>query len=603
LKTELWSAAASAVSTPRQAQAPHRSNTLGAAACRALSGALALDEPRLSLSAALAARSETHLAFQTRRAEAFAGGTGAQSGQDNSWPEEEKRYSHMSPGEFYLGERLTDPGELQAPRAPRGSGYSYPSYEGGLRPTLAEVLNGSAPAHARRDSGLPAAAFAGADVAPALTRRERIRALERGLLEHDEEHLRTIADGTFPLLGPGGNPLQPVPPVEPHDTKLSLPRRLRLLSHKRASKQGARTVLLSSELMNREVRDRPLVDTDPVREAAGREVASLVAVSPRAVTVPLSPAVGSGVRGLQDGEPCRGFGALKVHETEVLLQEAEALILEAPSEERWSSLASQLCARAYEVEPPDVLRMVRVVGAAAARLGVKTPGRKELLRAADHLLQTLTARLQGADLELVIEVLEVMGDTHVGSQVYLDMVMALALACHHRDCRALTAAAALRLATALGRVAASALRLRPKGVGGPGASTNAKVLEATQQRIAGGLADCNDEDLARLDGYYLARFCGEAERHAIVSRMAELEIGFRERTKQYLPLMVRLQESFQRELPDCFRWSLPRGARDWLERLKLEGLRESAPWSVGEPDLLSSARARLCLLRADTVAP
>lgn len=508
------------------------------------------------------------------------------------------RYSHCPPEEFYLGKCRLEPAEVEAPRPPQGSGYNYPSYEGGRPPTLAERFGGPA-ARAAGDVGGPAATSPAAEIDAVGSRQERIEALERGLLSHDEERLRRIAAGTFPLLGPGGNPLLPVPPLEPHDTRLGLPHRLRVLSHNRASKQAMRNVLLASEIMNREARDQPWTETDPMKQVTGKEVNVALVPSLR----PVPPAGRSAAPSSHpSSEPRRDFGSLKVRETETLLQEAEALIMEAPNEDRWSSLASQLCARAYDVDPPDVLRMVRVIGAAAARLGDKTRGRKELLRAADHLIQSLTARMQDADLNLVIEVLETMGDAGAGSQVYLDMIMALALACHHRDCQAMSPVIALRLATALGRLATSVLRLRPRGVGGPGASTNAKVMEALQQRISGGLHDCSEEDLARLDSYYIARLCGEVERRAIISRMAELDIGFRDRTKQYLPLMVRLQEALQRELPDCFRWSLPRGARDWLERLKLRGLQESAPWLLAEQDFFSSARAKLRSSRADEAA-
>lgn len=611
LKTDFWnSAVAVAPATPRRERASQWATTPRATASRILSAALVGQEPSPSLADSLDARRETHHAFQVKRAQVLAQGRTSNLGQDTWAPSEtlasklefeDKRYSNCSPKEFYLGERESNAEE--APRPPQGAGYSYPSYEGGRRPTLAERFGGSTPAGLAGGAGHLAAATSSGEVGPAAgTRQERIEALERGLLEHDEDRLRTIAAGTFPLLGPGGDPLLPVPPVEPHDTRLGLPHRLRVLSHNRASKQAMRNILLASEIMNREARDRPFADMDLVRHAAGREASPRAAPALRPVA-PAAPSSSSGAHvGRPDGRPCRDFGELKMRETEALLQEAECLILEAPNEDRWSSLASQLCARAYEVDPPDVLRMVRVIGAAGARCGVKTRGRKELLRAADHLIQSLTARMQDATLDLIIEVLETMGDTGVGSQVYLDMIMALALACHHRDCQAVSAVVALRLATALGRLATSSLRLRPRGIGGPGASTNAKVMEVLQQRIYGGLNDCSEEDLARLDSYYIARLSGEAERHAIVSRMAELDIGFRERTKQYLPLMVRLQESLHRELPDCFRWSLSRGARNWLERLKLQGLKESAPWSLGDTDMFSSARAKLRTCRVDDEA-
>merc|ERR1712217_479595 len=119
----------------------------------------------------------------------------------------------------------------------------------------------------------------------------------------------------------------------------------------------------------------------------------------------------------------------------------------------------------------------------------------ELLRAADQLVQSLTGRLQNASLEILIDVVETMADVGVGTQVFMDMIMALILARHHQDCQALSPHVALSLASALGHVATSSVRLRPRGVGGPSASTNARVMEVLQQRIATQVANCSVENL------------------------------------------------------------------------------------------------------------
>lgn len=619
LKTEFWSAAARRPATPRQwahRQLPASRST----AARTLGAALVSEDLPLSLTAALEARAETHLAFELRRALEGTPQGGMSSKLHDTVPTletpkcqpefEEKRYSHCSPEEFYLGRLMQRPIEVEAPRPPQGSGYSYPSYDGNQRPLLTERF--TVPSSERGASGAGETsrcenAQGPYDSASRLSRTQRIEALERGLLAHDEERLRTIAAGTTPLRGPGGEPLLPVPPLDPHQCRLALPQRLRVLSHNRASKQAMKDLLMAAEVVGREARDRPWAATDPMARAAGLDeaVAGTAAPTPRP-GLPAAPSSPS-TRGAR---PPRDLGALGLRDAEALLREAEGLLLGAAGDDQWSRIASQLCVKSYEVEPIDVLRMVRVIGAAAARCKDKTRGKKELLQAADHLVQSLTARLQDADLEFVVEVVETMGDVGVGTQAYLDMIMAFVLACHHRDCQALSPAVALRLATALGRLAVCSLRLRPRGVGGPSASTNARVMEVLQRRIAERLKDCGEEDLARLDSHYIARLCGDAERHAIVSRFSELDIGFRERTKQYLPLAVRLQETIQRELPDSFRWSLPRKAREYLERLRVQGIRVTAPWSLGETstespahqalgeDIFSPARLKLQSLRA-----
>merc|ERR1719401_379640 len=175
--------------------------------------------------------------------------------------------------------------------------------------------------------------------------------------------------------------------------------------------------------------------------------------------------------------------------------------------------------------------------------------------------------------------------------------MALILAQHHRDCQALGPSVAIRLASALGRVAApGGIRLRPRGVGRPSTSVNLKCMDALQERILRSLDSCRAEDLARLDEYYVTRLCSQDATRAIIVRMANAEIGFREATKQHQPLMVQLAASVLRELPEGFRWGLPRIARDYLEELRVLGLKDTAPWAL---DPVGAARARLQALRAE----
>merc|ERR1712217_336392 len=114
------------------------------------------------------------------------------------------------------------------------------------------------------------------------------------------------------------------------------------------------------------------------------------------------------------------------------------------------------------------------------------------------------------------------------------MLMALFLARHHRDCQVLSPAIVLRLSAALGRVASSTLRLRPRGIGGPSTSVNMKVMEVLQQRIITRIDEYNAEQLAHLDDYYITRLCDVIAQRAILTRMADLGIGLREITKHYL---------------------------------------------------------------------
>lgn len=377
----------------------------------------------------------------------------------------------------------------------------------------------------------------------------------------------------------------PVPPVEAKgEGRLHLHKRLHLLSMHRSSKDGLRDVLIGSEILGMDASDRP---------PSPSMIVKLGAASRRGL-VPSSPMTSRNKGAV--GGPGSAL-VMSIRDTESLVREAEVLLQRGASEDQWSRMAAQLTARAYDVEAPEVLRMVRAIGIAAQGGSTRTAsGKKELLRAADHIIQSLTPRLHSASLELLIQVLETMSSARVGSQAYLDMLMAILLGRHHRDCQALAPAIAVRIATALGRLAApDGLRLRPKGVGGPSTAVNMKFMEALQKRVVDGLESCGAEDLARLDDYYLTRLCSDPAAHAILTRMGELEIGLHDVTKDHLPMMIKMQESVQRELPDTFRWSLARPVRDYLEQLRLLGLRASAPWAVG--DLFAPARSKLHELR------
>jgi len=463
----------------------------------------------------------------------------------------------------------------EAQRPPRGCAYIYPGH-GGARPFLKDLLGqhrgtwdirrstqdnpvGKHTLNASCPTSKPIGEESSVDP---MTRRERIEALEQGMERHDEERLGILARGTAPLLGVHGQPVLPVPPAEPaKESRLDRSNFKDLRRNMQNAEADLRTSMKAAEIMGSDAKDRYEYELPPPRSAR----------QPRPVA---AASKATNARSLAELRRCTAGELL--HEADVLLQSGA-------SDDQWARLASQLCAKAYEAEPKDVLRMVRALGAAACKLGVGkgSVAKQELLQAADHLVQSLTAQLHGVEIDILVEVVETMSDARVGCQSYLDMILALLLARHHRDCQILSASISLRLASALGRLATT-LRLRPKGVGGASTFTNCKLMEALERRIAARLEECVPGELAGLDEYYLTRLCGETERRAIVERMADLELGFRGPTVQCLPMMATLQESIQRELGEGFAWSMPRHVRDYLERLKTHRLKEKTPWVLGQ---------------------
>ncbi|CAE8718639.1 unnamed protein product, partial [Polarella glacialis] len=331
-------------------------------------------------------------------------------------------------------------GDCQAAVAPAwttGAWGSPPATAPGtaIGPQAKEVLRPSTAAPSLEEGfALRSAAFDKA-LAASAERRGRIESLEQGLLDFDEEKLAHLGFGTSPLLGDLGEPVLPVPPLAQHESRLPLQQRLRALSANKSAKQTLRNSMIAASILGDEVADRPL-------QASARGVLE----SQRAREAPRERAA-----------TFLGFdhfdhAALKHRSTEELLRQVEGL--KGGTEDQAARVASQLCARAYDAEPADVLRMVRAVSAAAAGADRRTQiGQKELTRAADHLLQSLTGRIQDAEIDTIVEVVETMSDALVGTQVFLDMIMALILARHRRDHLVPSAATALRLASALGTVA------------------------------------------------------------------------------------------------------------------------------------------------------
>lgn len=407
---------------------------------------------------------------------------------------------------------------------------------------------------------------------PRMPREERIRNLEADMLLHDGENLFRIAKGTAPLLDRHGAPQLPIPPLDyaaPPPRGVSRGRGA--AQDKQDAERRLRTLVGARQLLGVDAQRR---QGTKAQAQAEKQLAQqqLGTAAPT-----LRVAAGPDKRRDPAAEEAKSF--------EDLLAEVEALRGgdAAGGADHRASVAAKCCAQAHSAEVPDILRLVRALAAVARHTGSKGAPpvkaaavvRKELLQAADHLLQGLTMRLRGASLETLLDVLDTMSDARIGTQVYLDMIMALVLACHHRDCRALSPAITLRLASSLGRV--GALRLRPGGAGGLNTIPNIKVMEELMKRVLDYIEEFKAEDLACLDVYFVTRLCGELESRAIVVRMAQLEIGLRDATKQYLPLMTRMQENLMRERGTAFSWSLPRFARQYLEQLKTLNLADP-PW-------------------------
>lgn len=447
-------------------------------------------------------------------------------------------------------------------RPPEGSAYMYPSCSW-PKSTLSEHFQKS---NRRWLANLEEDETLGVQDEYA-SRQERIDALDKALWKHDEDKLRRLAKGTAPMpdLDNEGRPFPPpVPPADWKDWKWRLKDARAEAAGENNRDYGqaprsAREVLAREDILGTESKLKAHLSARATLGASDSGDAKEQAAAARRADV-------------------QGLKSLKGYKE--LLSEAEGFSADPNSRapEYWTLLASQLCSHAYEAAEPDVLRMVRTVGAAARSL-FEERAKKELSELAEHLLGSLSSRLRDTSIDFLTEVAEAMTDARVGSQIYLDALMAHILARHHTDCQCLTMPRATRLASALSRLA-QILRLRPKGTGGQSTATNLRVMEALQKRLAERAAQADAEQIACLDGYFLVRLCSPEARKSILIRFAELEVGFRSQSTQYLPLALEMQDFLQRELGDAYRFLLPATARSYFERLQDTAAGKRAPWSL-----------------------
>jgi len=240
-----------------------------------------------------------------------------------------------------------------------------------------------------------------------LARRARMHELQRGMIDHDEERLAEVARGTSPLLGARGQAVLPVPPLDVDPLRMPLELRLRLAAGNKICKGFRRPWLMAVHSANEEARDWPL--RHAVLEAF-EDTRSFDAAHPR----PEGPL------------PRQEYADPRSFDLQDLLLRAEELIEAKAMEDQCMPVAWRFLAAAYDVTPPDVLKMLRHVKTFAMAHGFTAASRKELEQIADELLHSLTSRLQDASGDFLLEVMETMKQCEVGSTAFSDLVQLLA---------------------------------------------------------------------------------------------------------------------------------------------------------------------------------
>mmetsp|Transcript_38213 Transcript_38213/g.89686 ORF Transcript_38213/g.89686 Transcript_38213/m.89686 type:complete len:513 (+) Transcript_38213:66-1604(+) len=295
-------------------------------------------------------------------------------------------------------------------------------------------------------------------------RRERIHELQQSILDHDEERLAKLALGTFPLLGARNQSVLPVPPLG-ESLRMSLPQRLRFATANKIAKGSKRYELLESQVRANEASDVPLrhAATDALES-----VGSFDAVMPQGPgrIFPKPPYVLK--------RPC--------NTVQDILGKANELLTSNAAEDRWLPLAWRMTSAAYFAEPADVLHITRLLAQLARKKhGFTATTKTDLYQMANSTLHSLTHRLRDLSIELITEICETMGDMRVGSQSFLDSLLAQLRVLHHQDPEVLSERHSLRLCQALSRMQGV-----PKRLGKGGGRSGAERRDA--------LGACGDTD-------------------------------------------------------------------------------------------------------------
>lgn len=448
-------------------------------------------------------------------------------------------------------------------RQPEGSGYLYPTWRAGELVKISDRFCEGLKVENEDIGNTPSQPFC---------RSERIRMLEQGMRMHDTTRCLEIAEGTHPLQWPDGTRCLPVPPPEPREkNRLLLHHRLHLTSANQNRKQAIKDLLMATAIFGNDATDRP-----GALETA-EELGRLGSPRWRLQKQPM---------GSQEvGIPSRRMQLTLAVDASELLRTAEELLGKSSSEDRWCRLGAELGGKTYDLDIASVLRAVKLFSSVSSSGNFKVSIKQELLRVAGTMLHSVSARMSKEPLPVILDVVKTVAESRIGTQPLLDMLMSLALARHHRDCQVLGASECFQLAKSLGRIARiPGLRLRPQGLGGPQTSTNRKLLSILEERLSKYVPQCSVEQFLQLDAYYVSRICDYPFSRIVVTWMACLHFGMRESTQQHVRWATEFEETMRRELPESFRWSLNRGVRDYLERLRLLRLKKDAPWTLGEAE-------------------
>mmetsp|Transcript_41846 Transcript_41846/g.97441 ORF Transcript_41846/g.97441 Transcript_41846/m.97441 type:complete len:457 (-) Transcript_41846:31-1401(-) len=321
-------------------------------------------------------------------------------------------------------------------------------------------------------------------------RRERMHKLEQDILDHDEGRLAEVASGTFPLLGARGQPLLPVPPLPVETRRIALPQRLRLATSNKTAKGSKRYELMASHIWRDEASDVPLrTVAHEAMEGEGFDAA--------APWEPVPPF------------PKPAHELSRTYDTAAaLLKRAEELLVSNAAEDQWVPLTWRMASEAYTATLQEVLRIVRLLGhLARKRHGLSAATKKDMKLLANSTLNSLTHRLAEVTMEAAVEVLETMGAVHVGSQVFLNLLMTTLLAHHHRDSSVPSEAQSLRLSKALAQLQLNP-KLSPRGRGATDltdrlhrapALTNQKILKILSERLPDEVRIASPEEMATLE--------------------------------------------------------------------------------------------------------
>ncbi|CAK0802333.1 unnamed protein product [Prorocentrum cordatum] len=251
---------------------------------------------------------------------------------------------------------------------------------------------------------------------------------------------------------------------------------------------------------------------------------------------------------------------------QALLQELDGASRLGFEDPRWLSTCAALKGGAHMLTVGQLLRAVECLASAPRGAGgVGAAAANSACReAADALLACLAPQLGSLGVAAVVDALRLMASFGVAEQTYLDMLLSQLAVLGRRD-RAALAVSVVAAAGSIGSLHANGVSAK-KAASAAGSAANKRCVEFLAEEVVARLGEFREEQLAGVGAPFVVSFLDDTQRRAFLRRSAELEVGLRVTSSEWLGAMKEIERAV-RSQSFAFVASLPDQAKVFMKTL------------------------------------